>query len=430
MKKFTYFLLIFISSLTFQSKAQTWTWMSDIEENQPMPFDRVFTASDANGNTFVAGNYGEMMMGGSIFIGSNTLTTTQGSDYFLVRYLPNGNVDWVKSFGTSNPDQIEDITIDAQGNVYVAGIFSSTLTIDGTTITGNQNDFFLAKFNSAGVLQWLRQSNEGLTMMGFCSDIKIATDAINNCYVTGAFTESVSFGSGANAQTLTSSGFRDVFMLKYNSSGTKQWVKSLGGIGSEVPVDVIALPDGKILFSGVYGSDNPININGNTLSPTGAQDIFLAAYNSSGLYQWSQSIGSVNDDYLVRTQTDNSSNVYLVGYFGGPTGANMTIGSITLNNLGSYDVFALKINSNSNLVWAKSGGSSSSDACYDAALNTTTNKLYISLKVNNSATYGSLILNSGNKVLTYTTEGQAVDFINLGTYGGNTKLTTWDNSTI
>ncbi len=181
-------------------------------------------------------------------------------------------------------------------------------------------------------------------------------------------------------------------------------------------------------FSGVYSADFPMIVNGNALSTFGAQDIFLAVYTTNGGFTSSNSFGSVNDDYLIKAQADNASSVYLVGYYGGTSGATLNVGSLTLNSLGSFDLFAVKINSNNGYVWAKSGGSASSDVCFDAAFNSTTNKLYISLKVNNSATYGSLILNSGNKVLTYNADGVAINYINLGTYGGDTKLTTWDNS--
>lgn len=428
MKKIAYILLLIIIVTTSNLQAQSWQWIKDIETSQNSYLENIKSATDANGNTYVTGNYGELMMGGSLLVENNTYNSSGGSEHFVVKYNADGVVAWVKSFGTTGPDEVEDIACDALGNVYVAGIFSSILTIDGITINGNQTDFFLAKFNTSGTLQWLRQSNEGLSMMGFCSDINIATDANNNCYVTGGFTFSVSFGSGANAETLTSVGNRDVFMLKYNSLGTKQWVKSLGGLGNEDPIDVVALPSGNILFSGIFDSNNSININGNTLNSNGAKDMFLAMYNTNGVYQWSQNIGSTNDDYLIKTLVDNSSNIYLVGYYGGSTGASMNVGNITLTPLGKYDVFTAKLNSSGNAVWAKSGGSSTDDVTFDAAINPTNNNLYVSLKVSVSSNYGSLILNSGNKILIVNSDGVPTSFVSHGTFGFDIKLTSWNNS--
>ena len=74
----------------------------------------------------------------------------------------------------------------------------------------------------------------------------------------------------------TSSGGRDIFLVKYNSSGTKQWTKELGTTSTDWGNGVTTDSSGSIYVSGhTYGG-----LDGNTNS--GNFDIFLMKYNSSG----------------------------------------------------------------------------------------------------------------------------------------------------
>ena len=81
--------------------------------------------------------------------------------------------------------------------------------LDGNTNAGN-SDLFVVKYNSSGTKQWTKQ-------MGSSSrdyDYGVATDSSGNVFVAG-FTHG---GLDGN----TSAGSTDLFVVKYNSSGTKQ----------------------------------------------------------------------------------------------------------------------------------------------------------------------------------------------------------------
>ena len=77
----------------------------------------------------------------------------------------------------------------------------------------------------------------------------------------------------------TSSGDYDVFLVKYNSSGTKQWTKQLGTSSSELGTGVTTDSSGNIYVTGSTEG----GLDGNTNS--GETDIFLVKYNSSGIIQ-------------------------------------------------------------------------------------------------------------------------------------------------
>jgi hypothetical protein len=84
---------------------------------------------------------------------------------------------------------------------------------------------------------------------------EVTVDSSDNIYVTG-------YTSGG-LDNNTNSGGQDIFLVKYNSSGTKQWTQQLGTSGVEV--------------------DNYSNIY--VTGYAGSYDIILVKYNSDGVLQ-------------------------------------------------------------------------------------------------------------------------------------------------
>ena len=71
----------------------------------------------------------------------------------------------------------------------------------------------------------------------------------------------------------------DIFLVKYNSSGTRQWTKQLGTSSNELGEGVTTDSSDNIYVTGyTMGS-----LDGNT--KFGNEDIFLVKYDSSGTKQ-------------------------------------------------------------------------------------------------------------------------------------------------
>ena len=133
---------------------------------------------------------------------------------------------WTKQLGTSSDDLGNSITTDSSGNIYVTGETGEGL--DGNKHSG-KSDIFLIKYNASGTKQWTKQLGTSSIDLG----IGVTTDSSGNIYLTG-FTKGVLDGN-------TNSRKSDIFLIKYNSSGTKQWTKqpgtSLNESGSGVTTD-------------------------------------------------------------------------------------------------------------------------------------------------------------------------------------------------
>ena len=129
----------------------------------------------------------------------------------------------------------------------------------------------------------------------------------------------------------TSSGGEDIFLVKYNSSGTKQWTNQLGTSSTDYGTGVTTDLSGNIYVTGItYGG-----LDGNKSS--GKSDIFLVKYNSSGTKQWTKQLGTSSTDWASGVTTDSSGNIYVTGYTWGGLDGN--------TSLGGRDIFLIKFNS-------------------------------------------------------------------------------------
>ena len=210
-------------------------------------------------------------------------TQTSTTNYGLfAKYNSSGTLQWQKGLGASvgvaSVTSFRDVKIDSSDNIIVVG---ATLA-DGAGGT----DALIAKYNSSGTLQWDR------TLGGTGTDTlySISVDSSDNIIVVG---HTNSDGEGND----------DVLIAKYNSSGTLQWDRILGGIiydqGRAVTID----SSDNIIITGYTASDGE-----------GNQDILIAKYNSSGTFQWSKSLGGTGNDYGTNVRVDSSDNIIVVGY--------------------------------------------------------------------------------------------------------------------
>jgi hypothetical protein len=298
---------------------------------------------DASGNIYITGFF----TNSSPVFGTFTLTNpTASKDVFVVKYNSTGTVMWAKNFGGTADDFPYSITTDASGNVYVAGYFGSPgITIGTTTLTNTGvEDMFLAKYDAGGNAQWARSSN-GDHAEGARS---VKTDASGNVYVTGYFyskkpvfgTDTLYNMSITNPPAFDPDGV-DMFLVKYNSSGSVVWAKRAGGAEHEYGY-ALAI-DGTAVYVGGYFSSSSFLFGSTTINNTGnGTNIFLAKYDQNGNVAWANGAGGTVNEYLHSVVTDGTGNVYISGQF---NSSNMAFGTATLSLAGNMDAFLAKYNS-------------------------------------------------------------------------------------
>ena len=236
------------------------------------------------------------------------------------------------TFGVSGLDSdVAGVAIDSSDNIYITGTSQGANLFGKNVTSGTTDDIFVAKLNSSGVVQWVYAAGG----TGRDRGRKIALDSSGNIYVTGYYWSTVDFGGG----NVTSNGNWDAFLLKLNSSGTFQWVKSYGSNYNDLGRDVAIDSNDNIYMLGNYrgtvdfgGGDENGAVNG---------DIFLVKFNSSGVFQWVYTAGASAADDSRALALDSNDNPYITGSFSGTV--DFGGGNITAAN--TDDLFILKLNS-------------------------------------------------------------------------------------
>ena len=276
-------------------------------------------------------------------------------------------IDATINIGVSS---VKSITTDASGNFYVAGEFQQNLQFGGINLIAVSNDMYVAKFNSGGVLQWVKQCNT-TSGTGYVTPDKIVVDASGNVYVTGeiliANNATVNFAN----TLLPKLGLRDAFVCKFNNIGTLQWVKQIGvtskqARGNGVGVDGM----GNVFITGYFNgtislAPGSAAIITNTSSTN--YSMFVASYDSGGNFRWVQqsSNGTSGRIDAGSLAIDGSGNVFVTGPFISTTTFSPTS---SLTALGISDVFLAKYNNSGVLQTVNQVGGSPSGSAIPLAL--------------------------------------------------------------
>jgi hypothetical protein len=210
---------------------------------------------------------------------------------FLMKYNTNGDWQWTQELGTAGDSSGYSVSVDGSNNVYVTGWTT------GDLYGSNQGgiDTFLAKYSSNGTQQWVRQ----LGTAGEDLSYGISVDANGNAYVTG-YTDADLGG--------TNQGGLDIFLTKYDTNGDQQWVRQLGTDAYERGYGVSVDSNGNAYVTG----DSYGDLDGNT--PLGNQDMFLVKYDTNGDKQWTKLIGTDKRDVGYGVSIDDYDNVYVAGH--------------------------------------------------------------------------------------------------------------------
>jgi hypothetical protein len=346
--------------------------------------------------------------------------------------------------------QIGGTVIDNLGNTYITGAFNGTLTFNTpqqpTTLTSTQDlDVFIAKLDSTGHTVWARQANGSTNIAtGYSLDggLAVAVDGQGNVYVGGGFVNSLAF-KDATGNTVTTLGDNnsdinfELFVAKYNASGTLTWARG-GGSGvaddPELEQDLDAGINGinEIVIDNagnpyVGGTITGIDFLGEEIATEGGRDVLLARLDpANGDPVWVSTPGSINTDAVMGMGIDAAANLYIIGDIGGtitfPTQPPTTF--VLEDEFG--DAFIAKYDKNGQALWAKQiGGVQPIDAEHIAV--STTGQIYLTGAFEGTAKFDSITVNdqtngsgSSGFLVKYNTDGNALWVRTFGHVAGGT----------
>jgi len=274
--------------------------------------------------------------------------------------------EWAHGFGGSAFEAGYDLHLDDMGNIYITGIFQSTVDFDpgpGTVdVVSSNYDAFILKLNPAGEFAWVKTIGPGPGQAIFAK--AITTDASGNVYAIGSFDGSADFDPGPGSMILTdngSPGYADAYIVKLNSSGDFEWAHSFGGVEDETANTVVADESGNVYVGGYYGGTVDFDPGMGNASQTASSTrcAYITKFNTTGDFIWAKSFNSPNANCEINSlDVDTTGNVYSTGWFVNTLDFDPGSGISNLStSFNRGDAFISKLDSGGNYLWAKSFGS-------------------------------------------------------------------------
>jgi cold shock CspA family protein len=261
-------------------------------------------------------------------------------------------------------------------------LFNADTSAFGTILNNSGgSDTYVITYTSAGVVQWVARVSGVNTeeAYGICS----TTDG--GICVTGYYVSASNPLTAFNANSPNASGFAttltgtvgndDIFIVKYNSAGTVQWITRVGSTGNDYGYGICGTTDNGICVTGFYsGTLTAFNASSpnsagfaTTLSNAGSNDVFIVKYTSAGAVQWITRVGGAGDDQGRAICSTPDGGICILGTFTSSTltafNSNNTTFATTLSNSGTSgsDYFIAKYNSFGFCIWIAEIGGSDND---------------------------------------------------------------------
>ena len=147
-------------------------------------------------------------------------------------------------------------------------------------------------------------------------------------------------------------GSNDGWVVRVDTTGTPDWQRCLGGVGSDILSSIVNRPGGGHIMSGQTTSSNNGDVGTN--HAMGTSDAWIVALDAGGTILWQQLIGgTLNEDATMIHATSDGGTIF--------TGTATSIDGDLVQNNGGSDLLVAKLDANGGLQWAKTYGGSSDD---------------------------------------------------------------------
>ena len=340
---------------------------------------------DKQGNTYIIG-YTTKNKGNTVNPKMTTMT-------FLVKYDVKGQLKWSKEIDSETGDEGKTVCTDEQGNIYICGIFSNTIRLDGVnTITDSKDaNTYIAKYDTNGNFLWYKilrahqettnnqnniqtkeeqhneqgeehhdehadehqQGNQNghnhfHQIINQITDMK--TDNENNFYICGFFNKSIDFDPSENEEIITATDATDVFLAKYDQEGNLLWVKTLTSKGGNKANSLTIDSKNNVYITGSFIQN--ATLGKLTVEGDGGNGIFIAKLNQNGKEQWIKKITNTKNNSGNYIYCDKKDNLYIAGSISSRTEFNEINKVLTVKENAS-NIFIAKLNENGEYQWVK-----------------------------------------------------------------------------
>ncbi|MEE4270413.1 MAG: hypothetical protein V2I67_01980 [Thermoanaerobaculales bacterium] len=235
-----------------------------------------------SGNVYEAGSFR-----GVATFGTAELNSEGSSDVYVVKYSDDGVVEWAVNAGGTSVDEVTGIVLDDAENVYVTGVYHSTVYFTSSGFGGPgtleldahdaYSDVFVAQLAPDGVWQWARRAEGDYADRSSSIGFHPGNDAVTppvpaSLFVGGHYTCNIAMrdednhvvNSLDNGQCEPNSEYVDSFVARIDTDGNWMWATDHGNgaVGSDRVDTLVVNPQGEVFAAGPYVETTSIPLAG------------------------------------------------------------------------------------------------------------------------------------------------------------------------
>ena len=255
---------------------------------------------------------------------------------------------WAQGIGGTDDDEINSVATTSDGGYIVGGYFESSIDLENGVILTNKRyeDGMIIKYNANGEVEW----GKAIGGAGIDEINSVAETTDGSYIIVGDFySKSIDLEGEVK---LINKGNKNGMIIKYNSEGTVEWAKGIGGTSSDEITSVAETLDGGYIVGGVFQSSSIDLGNGINLSSKGSSNGMIIKYGSGGEVEWAKGIGGTVYDEIIAETSDGGC---IVGGVFQSSSIDLGNGA-SLTNKGTCNGMIIKYSSSGEVEWAQGIG--------------------------------------------------------------------------
>jgi len=302
-------------------------------------------------------------------------TPNHSAGIFVATLRPSGDILWLKQLGndslsiyTQVAGSVHAMSLDAEGNIYFAGMLNGTVDFDpgpGGYLLSGIREMAVCKLNPQGDLIWAKKVEHSSGFNSVVAPQGIFADDQGNIYTTGTYQGKVDFDPGPDTAFLNAEDINyipyDIFICKWNGNGDFSWVRAItrtqadtgflpGGGFTNHATSIFADESGNVYTTG--NMQGYMDLNSDTaasdtlifVSNTAKSMGYIQKLDAQGNFQWAIPIKDKEGYYRSAANhiiKDDSGHLYVTGNFDGTVDFDPNGGIYNLSGGGAY---VLKLN--------------------------------------------------------------------------------------
>jgi hypothetical protein len=308
-------LLLLLAGLTQQAIAQTRVADYTFGGSGQEECAGIVPTSDGG---FVVGGSTSSGVSGEVTIAPRGTGTSEAPiDYWLFKLDAQGNKLWEQRYGGNGDDRLLKVLPAAHGGYLLCGWSNSTISGDMTAPLKGAQNYWVVRVDARGNKRWDKRYGSATS-----EQLSTALATPDGGFVlTGITGGPVKSPSGDRSQAIK--GDADIWTIKLDSLGNKQWDSTLGSLAGDYVYGAANTPSGGIALLGLpFGGPG-----GDVTGPArGNHDLWLVRLDAAGNKVSDRLYGGSGYDDANALLATADGGLLLAGYTGSPAGGDLSQG--------------------------------------------------------------------------------------------------------